>query len=157
MGDDDRLGGLAGAQRARMSDAERKLWFAVRARRLGGLKFRRQHPMGPYVADFYCAEAGLVVEVDGNHHSEPAQVERDEVRDDWMTTQGLNVLRSRCTRSCRTSTRSRSGSGWKLLLTTEVERLTARRFYCPSLPPPLGFGISPRKPGREEPHHPVGT
>ena len=93
MGDDDRLGGLAGAQRARMSDAERKLWFAVRARRLGGLKFRRQHPMGPYVADFYCAEAGLVVEVDGNHHSEPAQVEHDEVRDDWMTTQGLNVLR----------------------------------------------------------------
>jgi len=93
MGDDDRLAGLARAQRVRMSDAERKLWFAVRARRLGGLKFRRQHPIGPYVAGFYCAEAGLVVEVDDNHHSEAAQVEHDEVRDDWMVTRGLNVLR----------------------------------------------------------------
>lgn len=93
MGDNDWLRSVAKAQRAQMSDAERKLWHAVRARRLGGLKFRRQHPIGPYVADFYCAEARLVVEVDGNHHGEPAQVEHDEVRDDWLTTEGLNVLR----------------------------------------------------------------
>ena len=93
MGDNDWLRSVAKAQRAQMSDAERKLWHAVRARRLGGLKVRRQHPIGPYVADFYCAEARLVVEVDGNHHGEPAQVEHDEVRDDWLTTEGLNVLR----------------------------------------------------------------
>ncbi len=93
MGDDDWLGNVAKQQRAHMSDAERKLWHAVRARRLGGLKFRRQHPIGPYVADFYCAEARLVVEVDGNHHGEPAQVEHDALRDEWMTTQGLNVVR----------------------------------------------------------------
>ena len=93
MGDDSWLGGAAKAQRAQMSDAERKIWHAVRARRLGGLKFRRQHPIGPYIADFYCAEARLVVEVDGNHHFEAAQAEHDELRDAWMTTQGLTVVR----------------------------------------------------------------
>jgi len=55
--------------------------------------YRRQHPIRPYVADFYCADARLVVEEDGNHHGEPAQVEHDEIRDAWMTTQGLNVIR----------------------------------------------------------------
>ena len=93
MGDDDWLRNVAKSQRAQMSDAERKLWQAVRARRLGGLKFRRQHPIGKYVADFYCAEARLVVEVDGAHHGEPAQVAHDEARDAWMTTEGLNVVR----------------------------------------------------------------
>ncbi len=93
MGDESWLRGVAKEQRAPMSDAERKIWHSVRARRLGGLKFRRQHPIGPYVADFYCGDARLVVEVDGNHHGEPAQVEHDEIRDAWMTTQGLNVIR----------------------------------------------------------------
>ena len=49
--------------------------------------------IGRYVADFYCAEARLVVEVHGAHHGEPDQIEHDEARDDWMTAAGLNVLR----------------------------------------------------------------
>ncbi|MCB9740822.1 MAG: DUF559 domain-containing protein [Deltaproteobacteria bacterium] len=84
---------VARDQRAQMSDAERALWRVVRARRLGGLKFRRQHPIGQYVADFFCAEAHLVVEVDGHHHGDPAQVQHDRARDEWMKEQGLKVLR----------------------------------------------------------------
>jgi very-short-patch-repair endonuclease len=51
-----------------MTDAERRLWYHLRARRLSGLKFRRQHPIPPNVADFYCEAAKLVVEVDGSQH-----------------------------------------------------------------------------------------
>jgi very-short-patch-repair endonuclease len=69
--------------------AERILWFALRDRRLCGLKFRRQVPFGPHIADFYCAEARLVVECDGGGH-DPA---RDAARDDAMRRAGLTVLR----------------------------------------------------------------
>ncbi|HBT40703.1 MAG TPA: endonuclease domain-containing protein, partial [Rhodospirillaceae bacterium] len=53
-----------------MTDAERRLWRALRNRQLDGHKFRRQHPIPPYVADFACVERGLIVEVDGGQHSE---------------------------------------------------------------------------------------
>ena len=68
---------------------ERKLWALLRGGRLAGLKFRRQHPIGTYTADFYCAELCLVVELDGQHH-EP---ERDRARDAEMEHLGLTVLR----------------------------------------------------------------
>src|SRR6185437_12468634 len=55
--------------RRKMTDAEQKLWYRLRGGRLDGLKFRRQHPVPPYVVDFYCREAGLVVELDGSQHS----------------------------------------------------------------------------------------
>ena len=67
------------------------LWKHLRNRELGGLKFRRQVAMGPYVADFYCAEAGLVVEVDGRGHEQRA--ERDSARDEWVRSRGLRVVR----------------------------------------------------------------
>lgn len=51
-----------------MTDAERKLWFSLRNRQLAGLKFRRQKPVGQFIADFACAEANLIVEVDGGQH-----------------------------------------------------------------------------------------
>jgi very-short-patch-repair endonuclease len=73
-----------------MTDAERKLWQALRARQFDGLKFRRQVPVGPYVADFLCYRARLVVELDGGQHVESA---RDEVRDRWFTQNGFRVLR----------------------------------------------------------------
>jgi very-short-patch-repair endonuclease len=75
--------------RAEMTDAERELWFRLRAGRLEGLKFRRQHPIPPYVVDFYCQEAGLVVEVDGSQH----QPEVDGARTAALKRQGLEVLR----------------------------------------------------------------
>ena len=76
--------------RREQTRAERALWQILRGRQLGGLKFRRQVPVGPYIADFYCAEARLVVEVDGGQH---ADNRRDARRDTWMAGQGLTVLR----------------------------------------------------------------
>lgn len=73
-----------------MTPQERLLWQHLRARRLLGLKFRRQAPLGPYVADFYCAERRLVVEADGPGHADSA---RDRRRDPWMRADGLTVLR----------------------------------------------------------------
>ncbi len=74
-----------------MSPPEAVLWEALRARRLGGLKFRRQHPLGSYIADFYCAAARLVVEIDGASHD--SRVAEDRARDAQMRAQGLHVLR----------------------------------------------------------------
>jgi very-short-patch-repair endonuclease len=60
---------------------------------VSGLQFRRQHPVGPYVLDFYCAAERLAVEMDGGNHSLGANPERDERRDAWLATQGVRTLR----------------------------------------------------------------
>jgi very-short-patch-repair endonuclease len=78
--------------RSASSDAEAKLWLAAKDRRLRGLKFRRQHPWGPYTLDFFCAEAKLVVEVDGGQHAELI-AHRDAVRTERLERQGFTVLR----------------------------------------------------------------
>ena len=80
------------ARRLRRSDndAEAKLWSQLRDRRLGGHKFVRQVPIGPYFADFACRDCMLVVEVDGSQHAEN---ERDRTRDAFMVAQGWSVLR----------------------------------------------------------------
>jgi very-short-patch-repair endonuclease len=75
-----------------MTEPERKLWWGLRGRQLEGFKFRRQVPLGPYVADFCCLEAKLIVEVDGGQHAE-AKREHDEKRTAWLATQGYRVLR----------------------------------------------------------------
>ena len=75
-----------------MSLPEAYLWQALR-RRPGGLKFRRQHPFERYTADFYCAAAKLVVEIDGASHGMGDNPERDAQRDASMRNQGLQVLR----------------------------------------------------------------
>ncbi|MCB9843983.1 MAG: DUF559 domain-containing protein [Phycisphaeraceae bacterium] len=67
------------------------LWSDLRNRQLGGLKFRRQQPIGPYVADFYCADARLVVELDGVKHLSSGG--RDAARDRWMRAQGIETIR----------------------------------------------------------------
>jgi very-short-patch-repair endonuclease len=72
-----------------MTDAERELWFHLRAGRLLGLKFRRQHPFPPYILDFYCATARLVVELDGSHHDASVDARRTE----FLQHHGLTVLR----------------------------------------------------------------
>jgi very-short-patch-repair endonuclease len=79
----------ARALRREMSVPEIKLWQRLRGGRVHGAKFRRQHPIGPFTADFYCAEVGLVVELDGGMHDR----EHDERRDAFMRELGLHVLR----------------------------------------------------------------
>lgn len=58
-----------------------------------GLAFRRQHPMGSYVLDFYCAQAKLAVEVDGGQHNDEAHGMRDQIRDAWFAGKGIRTLR----------------------------------------------------------------
>jgi len=73
-----------------MTDAERKVWYALRDRRFVQFKFRRQVPVGPYIADFVCFEARLVIELDGGQHAGSC---RDKRRDRWFATNGFRVLR----------------------------------------------------------------
>ena len=79
--------------RREQTDAERTLWQGLRGRRLGGLKFRRQHPVGPYILDFYCAERRLAVELDGGQHNEAENRRRDEARTAFLEDRGVAVLR----------------------------------------------------------------
>jgi very-short-patch-repair endonuclease len=82
--------GHARTLRGRMTDAERKLWFALRDRRFARFKFRRQVPLGRYIADFVCFDARLVIEVDGGQH---AASMRDKLRDRWFVANGFRLLR----------------------------------------------------------------
>ena len=83
----------ARALRKNMTDGERRLWQALRARQVDGMRFRRQHPIGPYIADFVCLERRLIVEVDGGHHTEDDQIAHDARRDRWLNAEGYRVLR----------------------------------------------------------------
>ena len=69
------------------------LWTALRGRRLDGWRFRRQHPLGPYILDFYCDEARLAVEIDGASHDHPDRVEHDQRRTCWLESCGVRVWR----------------------------------------------------------------
>lgn len=76
--------------RRNMTALERLLWHMLR-RDQTGLHFRRQHPMGPYILDFYCAQAKLCIEVDGPVHEE--KVQSDDRRTRWLAGEGIRVLR----------------------------------------------------------------
>ncbi len=76
--------------RSNMTDAERRLWYRPRANRFGGLKFKRQARIGPYIVDFICFEHKLIIELDGGQHAENA---RDRARDAWLTSEGYRVIR----------------------------------------------------------------
>jgi len=73
------------------NDIEAFVWASLRGGQLRGFKFRRQHPIGSYVVDFYCAAAALVIELDGATHA--GREEYDEQRQAWLESQGLLVLR----------------------------------------------------------------
>jgi very-short-patch-repair endonuclease len=77
--------------RAEDTPAEARLWNALRDRRLGGWKWRRQTPCGPFILDFFCPEARLVVELDGGQHSEA--IDYDARRTAYLERDGLRVLR----------------------------------------------------------------
>ena len=84
-------GQFARTLRADSTDAERRLWYYLRARRTAGAKFRRQHPIGPYIVDFVCVDSRLIVEVDGGQHQENARY--DNKRDRVLHSRGFLVLR----------------------------------------------------------------
>jgi very-short-patch-repair endonuclease len=76
--------------RRNSTEAEKKLWLLLRDRQLQGWKFRRQVPLGPYIVDFYCSEAKLVVEADGGQHANSAS---DDIRTAWLIKNGYRVKR----------------------------------------------------------------
>jgi len=82
---------FARSLRKNATDAERHLWNELRGRRLGGFKFRRQRPFGPYVCDFVCLEASVIIELDGSQHVD--QSAYDARRDAFMRSYGFRVLR----------------------------------------------------------------
>ncbi|NOZ41268.1 MAG: endonuclease domain-containing protein [Planctomycetes bacterium] len=77
--------------RRNATQPEKILWSALRGRNIGGLKFRRQHPLEPYIVDFYCAEARLVIELDGESHN--GREEHDFQRTKYLQEKGLTVFR----------------------------------------------------------------
>jgi very-short-patch-repair endonuclease len=87
----DHLQSRARGLRRTQSEPEAIVWAALRDRQLHGFKFRRQHPLGAFVVDFYCAEARLVVELDGPSHV--GREDYDQRRQSWLEEQGLRVLR----------------------------------------------------------------
>jgi len=78
--------------RRKLTPPECRLWLAIKAKKLNGLHFRKQVAVGPYIADFYCHAARLVVEVDGGTHRGD-QLLHDQSRDAWMREQGIRVIR----------------------------------------------------------------
>jgi very-short-patch-repair endonuclease len=79
--------------RRAMTPPEARLWLELRKRTAAGLRFRRQHPVGPYVLDFYCVSAQLAVEVDGEGHGFGDRPARDARRDHWLPERGVRTLR----------------------------------------------------------------
>ena len=83
------------ARRLRLdaTECERMLWSVLRKKEFAGLRFRRQQPLGPYIADFFCSTAKLIVELDGSQHGLDENVAYDEARTAWLAERGYRVLR----------------------------------------------------------------
>jgi very-short-patch-repair endonuclease len=79
--------------RSNMTGPETRLWSRLRGSQLQGLKFRRQHGIGPYIVDFYCPEQFLVIEVDDDSHADADQIPKDQLRDRYFQSLGLHVIR----------------------------------------------------------------
>jgi very-short-patch-repair endonuclease len=76
-----------------MNEAEKRIWYRVRANRLGGHRFRRQYPMGQYIVDFVCLRSRLVVEIDGETHGDDRAERNDARRAAWIEARGFRVMR----------------------------------------------------------------
>lgn len=113
--------------RKEMSLPELMLWRAIRRGQLDGLKFRRQHPIGPYVLDFFCASARLAVEVDGQMHHVEDRPDKDAARDHWLARQGIMTLRI--------------PASW--VLASVDSALLSIRGQLTHLPPPGGIAACP--------------
>lgn len=85
--------GKAAELRKKQTTAEELLWEKLRRKQLAGFRFRRQHPIGEYIADFYCHKAKLIIEVDGDIHNTENQKKHDAKRSSKMRSLGIRVLR----------------------------------------------------------------
>lgn len=85
--------GNARRLRTNMTDAERKLWQRLRAHRFLGVSFRRQVLLRPFITDFVCHDAKLVIELDGGQHAEPCRSETDRHRTEWLAVHGYKTIR----------------------------------------------------------------
>src|SRR5215207_1751240 len=79
--------------RQSMPEAQKRMWRVLRHRRLAGYKFRREHPMGQYSLDFYCAEAALSLELDGRQHGFPEQHGHDREKEAYLASRGILTKR----------------------------------------------------------------
>ncbi len=84
---------LAKGLRKRSTDVEQLLWSRLRAGRLESMKFRHQHPIGRYIADFVCLDKKLIIELDGSQHALPEELLKDRQRDTWLRKEGYTVVR----------------------------------------------------------------
>ena len=92
-GSKKRTMGQARSLRKRMSTAEDIVWDWMRHRRFLNLKFRRQHPVGRYILDFYCDDLKLAVEIDGGIHGYYQRILRDQARETYLQNRGIRVIR----------------------------------------------------------------
>jgi very-short-patch-repair endonuclease len=79
--------------RENSTEAEVYLWERLKSNQFQGLKFRRQHPIGIYIVDFYCHQNRLIIEIDGGYHNTLEQIEKDKERTSFLVFQGLKVIR----------------------------------------------------------------
>jgi very-short-patch-repair endonuclease len=93
LGAGEKIFSRAKSLRHEMTEAEKVLWEALRNKKLNNAKFRRQHPIKQFIADFYCHEAKLVIEVDGGIHNLNTVSERDEGRTQELNRMGIKVIR----------------------------------------------------------------
>jgi very-short-patch-repair endonuclease len=123
--------------RGSMTDAEAKLWRAVRRNQIDNLNFRRQHPIGPYTLDFYCPSLKLGIELDGGQHAEESKQVADRRRTGWLASKGIHIIRF------WNNDVLSNLSG----VLTEIARIASERskqLSTPSPPLPLsGGGVSP--------------
>lgn len=122
-----------------MTDSERRLWSHLRRSQLG-YKFRAQHPIGPFVADFACLDPQLIIELDGSQHD--GQGEYDEARDAFLRSRGFKVLRF------ATHEPLRNIEGVLLVIAATLESLVAGR--PPPQPSPRGGGAEQHSLPREK-------
>ena len=109
--------------------------------RLKGLQFRRQHPIGPYILDFYCSAPRLAIEIDGSSHASEVQTRHDENRDRWLHGKGITVLRVAVADVlCDENLES---------LLSHIEKIAAPSTAFGGPPPPLRRGGTSRRKGGE--------
>lgn len=110
----------ARAFRSSLTPPEARLWVRLRKHHLRDLRFRRQHPIGPYILDFYNARAKLAVEVDGAFHDHPDRTAHDRRRTEWLAQRGIRVIRV-----AATDVRDHLDSVLDFIARTALERQTA--------------------------------
>jgi very-short-patch-repair endonuclease len=79
--------------RTNMTDAEKRIWSKINMRQINGYQFCRQRPVGEYIVDFLCLKANLVIEIDGGYHLKGETKGNDRIRDEYLRSLGLNILR----------------------------------------------------------------